>query len=160
MLTRVTTCVASVVLGYAVWQAPLRAQAVGTRTLTLQTSLAPRTSLQVSTTRLRFEVAAGGGVSGATADYRAAARTGAFGDVTLTIQPDGALEAPDGLRTADLAVLCGEEAGLLPLTAGRPQVVGRWTGSGVRRGTITCRLHGAAEPGTYVQPVKFAVSLD
>jgi hypothetical protein len=160
MLARVTVCVASVVLGYLVWQSSLRAQAVGTQTLILRTSVAPRTSLRVSTSRLRFDVAADGSVAGAAADYRAAARTAEREHVVLTIQPDGALEVPDGSGTTGLAVLCGEEAGATPLTVGRPQVVGRWAGSGVRQGAISCRLQGATTPGSYLQPVKFLVSLE
>ena len=160
MLTRVTTCVASVVLGYLAWQLPLRAQDVRIQTLSMQTSLAPRTSLRVSTSRLRFDVAADGSVAGAAADYRAAARTAAQGHVVLTIQPDGALEAPDGSRTTGLAVRCGEAAGATPLTVGLPQIVGRWTGSGVWQGTVSCRLQGAAAPGSSFQPVNFVVSLE
>lgn len=160
MLPRVTICVASVLLGYVVWQSPLRAQAVATRALVLQVPLTPRTSLRVSTSRLRFDVAADGRVAAAAADYRAAARTAARGHVVLTIQPDGALEASDGADTTGLAVSCGGEAGARPLTAGHPQVVGRWTGSGVRQGTVSCRLVGAAAPARYFQPVKFVVSLE
>ncbi len=160
MRRRLATCVASVVLGYAVWQSPLQAQAVRTQNLTLQTALAPRASLRVSTSRMRFDVSPDGGANVAAADYRAAARTAAQGRVVLTIQPDGTLEAPDGAGTTNLTVLCGEEAGGAPLTPARPLVVGRWLGSGVRQGTITCRLHGAASPGRYFQPVKFVVSLE
>jgi hypothetical protein len=160
MLTRVTICVASIVLGYIAWQSPLSAQSVATHALSLQTSLAPRTSLRVSTSRLRFDVVADGKVAGAAADYRAAARTAAHGHVVLTIQPDGALESPDGSRTTGLAVLCGDAAGSVPLTVGRPQAVGRWTGSGVWQGTVSCRLQGATAPGSYFQPVNFVVSLE
>jgi hypothetical protein len=161
MLGRVIICVASVVLAaYVSWQPPLRAQAVRTQVLSLQTSLAPRTSLRVSTSRLRFDVAADGSVTGAAADYRAAARTAAQGRVVLTIQPDGALVGPGGSAATGLAVRCGEAAGAAPLKAGRSQVVGRWTGSGVWQGSVNCRLEGATAPGSYFQPVNFVVALE
>lgn len=158
MLACWTACVASVVLGFLGWPSPLRAQAVGAATLVLRTSLAPRTALHVSTTRLRFDVAADGHGAIATVDYRAAARTEAGQNVLLTIEPDGDLEAADGSGTPGLAVRCGGQASYLELTRGQPLVIGRWIGSGLWQGVVTCHLEGAAAPGSYFLPIAFAIS--
>jgi hypothetical protein len=160
MLARRTVCVASIVLGFLGWPSPLRAQAVGTATLVLRASLAPRTSLHVSTMRLRFDVAADGHGAIATVDYRAAARTEAGRPVLLTIEPDGDLEAADGSGTTGLAVGCGGQASYLELTSGQPSLIGRWMGSGLWQGVVGCRLDRAVAPGRYSLPVKFVLSLD
>ena len=159
-MTRLAVCVGLVLLAILVWPAPAGAQAVNSGTLILNVSFAPRSSLQVSTSRLQFDVAEDGSVAEAVVGYRVAARTRRDGGVLLTVEPRGMIEATDGLATTGLAVVCRADAGAPTLFAGQPQAVGRWRDSGVREGSVRCRLDGTAAPGHYSLPVNFAVVLD
>lgn len=159
-MTRVAAGVALVAFTVLAWPSSAGAQAVSTGTLVLSVSFAPRTSLTVSASRLEFDVAGDGRVGESVVDYRVTARTRRGGGVFLTVEPSGALEAGGGVGTAGLSVRCGAEAGGPALSAGQSQPVGWWRESGSRQGTMRCRLDGAAAPGHYVLPVKFAVVLD
>jgi hypothetical protein len=149
-----------VVLGVFAWTSSADAQAVAASTLVLGATFAPRSSLTVSASRLQFDVAEDGRVGEVVVAYRVAARTRRGGGVALIVEPSGSLEASGGVGTAGLTVTCGAEAGGPALFAGHAKTVGRWRESGVREGTIRCRLDGAAAPGHYVLPVRFAVVFD
>jgi hypothetical protein len=159
-MMRLPVGVALVAVGILVCPLPAEAQTVGTGTLVLNVSFAPRSSLTVSTPRLRFDVAEDGTVGDAVVDYRVAARTRRDGGVLLTVASNGGVEAENGVSTTGLTVLCGADAGGPALSAGQSRIVARWRDSGLREGTIRCRLVGTAAPGRYSLPVTFAVVLD
>lgn len=159
-MLRLTAGAALVVLAAFTWPSSADAQAVASGTVALGASFAPRSSLTVSASRLQFDVAEGGRAGEAVVDYRVAARTRRDGGVVLTVEQAGSLEASGGAGTAGLTVTCGTEPVGPALSAGRSKTVGRWRDSGLRQGTIRCRLDGAATPGHYELPVRFAVVLD
>ena len=159
-MTRIAFCVVLVVLATVDWPSSADAQAARTCTLRLDVSLAPRSALRVSASRLQFDVAEDGRASDAVVDYRVAARTRRDGGVLLTVEPGGALAAAGRVGRSGLTVRCDAEAGAPALIAGQPLVVARWRDGGVREGKVRCRLDGAAAPGRYWLPVTFAVILD
>ncbi len=156
-MTRAAAPAGLVLLACVLHSSFAAAQASQSNTLVLNASVAPHTSLQVSTSILRFDVADDGGLGDAVVHYRLAARTRHGGAVRLTVEPDG---TSAGSEAAAVAAVCSAETGAATLAAGRPQSVAEWRGSGVREGTIRCHLAGAAAPGRHLLPVKFAVVLD
>jgi hypothetical protein len=115
-----------------------------------------RTSLRVSTDLLRFDVAAPDAQASVIVDFSAAARTARDGELVLSVEaagvnPDGAPELPvtfvgqgDGTRSGTLH-------------ATRTSVAARWTGSGLRTGSLIFSVRVAA-PGQYIVPVRFVLS--
>ena len=127
--------------------------------LTVCVQVRPQTSLRVSSAVLRFEVSPATPSPHVLVEFRAAARTARQGVTLLVVTPTGALQGPSG---ADVAVVFtgageGSASGFLSVTGG-PQVVARWTGSGVRQGRLTFMLSGAVVPGWYVLPLDFALT--
>jgi hypothetical protein len=127
--------------------------------LTFCVQVRPQTSLRVSSAVLRFEVSPATPRPHVLVEFRAAARTARQGVTLLVALPTGALQPPSG---ADVHVVFtgageGTASGFLSATGG-PQIVARWTGSGVRQGCLTFMLSGAVAPGWYVLPLDFALT--
>ena len=140
-------------------QAPVPGRAGATGTVTLQAVFGRHTSLHVSASELRFEVTNSTSAPTVSVDFSAAARTSTGGDVVLTVEAAGRIEAPAGGPSADLAVGYrgdGENAGTL--SGAGPHVAGRWTGSGLREGRVSFTLRGATGSGTYSLPLRFVLS--
>jgi hypothetical protein len=134
------------------------AQSVATTSLHVGTSVAPRASLLVSSSHLRFVVHPGGATAVAAVSYRAAVRTRRGGDVRVVVEPGGALGSARQAGESQPTVACGEPS--TDLAEGRPVVVAAWRDSGVREGALVCRLEGVRPPGRYSLPVRFSVVLD
>ena len=160
MKTRLAVASAAVVLALLLCGSVAQAQSVRTGRLALNTTIAQRSSVRISTSVLQFEVVEGGVAAEAVVSYRVAVRTRPDGGVRLTVEPARTLEAGDGRVTAGLAVVCGADAVAPALAVGTPQPVARWRDSGMREGRLRCRLEGTALPGRYSLPVKFAVVLE
>lgn len=131
-----------------------------TATVAATAQLSARTALTVSTDILRFDVSAAGTPAIARVDFVAGARTRADGEVLLTVEPLQALSGPGGAADVDASVdFSGDGDGLLNgvLTASRPAVAGRWTGSGRRTGHLQFTLH-TRTTGAYSLPVRFVLS--
>ena len=128
-------------------------QEMSTHTLRATVSFAPRTSLTVSTSTLRFVVSEPGKPAYATVNFSAAARTIANGEVTLVMQMTG-----EAARDVVLSISGGSDG---VLVGERPNAQGviaaRWQGSGLREGHVTFAL--SAAPGTYDLPLTFLVKL-
>jgi hypothetical protein len=110
-----------------------------TQSVTATVTFKPRTSLQLSTNVLRFDVTGGALSATATLDFSAGARAGQGDTVELVVDPitsgSGVLsvvEGPAGTITGDV----------LPATA---TVVARWSGGGLRAGRLTFRLQGVSQ---------------
>ena len=119
------------------------------RTVTVSAQFATRTSLQISTSVLRFVVPEAGQSAEATVEFTAAARTRQGGEVVLTVEP---------IRAAgkSLQVSLGAGSATQPLGGG-PCVAERWTGSGRRTGQLTFVLNDAPA-GTHAVPVQVVLS--
>ena len=125
------------VLTLALCASAAAAEDVATGSITVNVSVASRTSLKVSSRVLNFDVTQPGahrhrrdGVHG-----RRAAGSGA--DVVLTVEPLHGLDGPGGAADVDTALsFVGEGEGLLAGSVAMAQstVVGRWQGSGLRAG--------------------------
>jgi hypothetical protein len=129
-------------------------------TIAATAELSSRTALTVSTDVLRFDVTASGFPAVMSVEFIAGARTGAGGEVVLTVEPVRQVEGPGGSGDAGISVAFagdgqGTHAGLL--RAAEPVVAGRWTGSGRRTGRLRFSL-GTATVGTYTLPVRFVLS--
>lgn len=158
MRGRSLVLLAAVGVGLAAWQVRPHAQSpAASATLTVHVRFAARTSLKVSSSELRFDVASPGALARATVQFAASARTRNGGEVMLTVEPAGIVDSPDGRATSSLSIVCEDERGqAAPLQGAR--VVGRWIGSGTRRGSVAFTLEGATHPGSYSMPVRFVLS--
>lgn len=134
---------------------PQAAGRYATGAVTIRADLSSHTSLRISSADLRFEVSEPGKAVRTAIDFTAAARTEVGGDVVLTIEPDGAVEAPANVQAVALAVALAGDGGTLGT---EPRVAGKWSGSGVRHGRLEFTLSGAPAPGVYRVPVKFVLS--
>jgi hypothetical protein len=122
-----------------------------TKTVDARATVASRTSLQVSTDLLNFNLLDAERSAVATVDYVAGIRTHAGAEVVLTV------EAVDLMGAA--VTFSGDGAGTTQgtIVASRPIVAGRWVGSGRHTGRIVFELR-APVAGRYTLPVRFVVS--
>jgi hypothetical protein len=143
----------------AMGQAPMPGRA-SAATVTIRAEFSSRTSLHVSSSLVQFDVADPLIWQTKVIHFSAFARTIPGGEVLLTMEPVGGVQAPErGPAAQDLSVLYEGEGGNSGTAseAGR-HVVGRWTGSGVREGHVSFTLRGAQAPGVYALSVKFVLS--
>lgn len=118
-----------------------------------------RTSLQVSSSDLRFDVSEATLAPTVVVAFTAAARAAAAADVVLSVEALRAVETGGVAASPDLAVSFQADDGHTGTVAvGVPRVVGTWKGSGVRGGQVRFTLHGATAMGRYRLPVMFALS--
>jgi hypothetical protein len=140
-------------------QGPVPGRADTTATVAMRVEFRNQTALHVSTSQLRFDVSRPNDTSAASIEFTAAARTRRDGDVLLTVQPVGDMQAPDGASSAGLVVgYQGEGHNSGTLADSGPHVVGAWMGSGVRPGRVMFTLLGAHTPGVYSMSLKFVLS--
>lgn len=129
--------------------------------VTVNVTVATRTSLKVSARLLQFDVAEPGGIGTAAIDFAAGARLPAGSDVVLTIEPLRGIDGPGGAADveSDLS-FTGEGGGMLAggsIDTGRGTVVGRWQGSGLREGRLVFTLRASAA-GVYSLPLRVVLS--
>ena len=142
----------------AMGQAPIPGRANATGYVTFQADFKSHTSLRVSSSELRFDVAAPDETPRATIDFTASGRTYSGGEVLLTVEPAGGLQSPEGGPASAGSVAFEGAAGTSGTLSPGPHVVGHWMGSGVRSGAVSFTLRGAQAPGVYVQSLKFVLS--
>jgi len=148
------------VLTLALCASAAAAEDVATGSITVNVSVASRTSLKVSSRVLNFDVTQPGGIATAAMEFTAGARLATGADVVLTVEPLHGLDGPGGAADVDTALsFVGEGEGLLAGSVAMAQstVVGRWQGSGLRAGRVIFKLRANAA-GTYSLPVRFVLS--
>lgn len=127
-----------------------------------------RTSLNVSADVLQFDVVSSGDPAVAMVDFSARARTSGAAQVVLSVEPlqevpgshGPALSPVEGPSdTQSTLTFSGVGEGTLSgaVAPSGLTVAGRWTGSGLRQGTLVFALRAAA-PGRYSIPVRFVLS--
>jgi hypothetical protein len=140
-------------------QGPAPGRSAATAAIILRAEFKSHTSLRVSSSQLRFEIADTLDIPRVAIEFSAAARTYRDGEVALTVEPVGSLQGPDSGPPADLMVQYDAEGGRAgSLSDAAPHVVGQWVGGGVREGRVWFTLRGARAPGVYVLALKFALS--
>jgi len=124
--------------------------------VTVVATFSSRTTLQVSSDLLTFDVASAETQATASIDFLAAARTHADGPVVLSIEP--LREAVSESAAASLA-FNGDGAGTTSgsVSSHVPTVAGQWIGSGVRRGHLVFTLRSSSS-GTHIVPIRFVLS--
>lgn len=128
--------------------------------ISVSAQIASRTSLNVSTHSLRFDVVNPSESATASIDFTAAARSVAGMDVVLSIEPLGAFGARGELdEAASTLTFVGEGEGTRggTLVGGTSSVAARWTGSGHRTGRLVFALRTHAR-GSYTVPLRFVLS--
>lgn len=143
----------------------LRAEAVASTPTLFRTEIRSSTSLQVSRSELLVEVPSGvmAPVYAGSVEFRAMARTRTGGDVVLTVEttleaePQG---SADGAAAAPVLEFQGTGTGTVSgvLSSSMAQVVGRWSGSGLRSGSLQFRVEGGLTPGLHRIPLRFVLS--
>lgn len=118
-----------------------------------------RTSLQVSTDVLRFDLPISGQTGTSVVDFSAGVRTHSGAEVLLSVEPLRRDMGPAGSRDAESVSFAGQGNGTLEgvLDAASPAVAARWIGSGLRQGRLVFRMRATAA-GTYFVPVRFILS--
>lgn len=131
--------------------------AQATDSLRATATFGPRTSLEVSSQVLRFQVPEASTAAEATVSFAAGARTRREGEVELVFEIADQGGAPQGA----LSIVGGSEgtiAGPVQSEArDTPTVAARWAGGGMRTGVVTFCLQ--APPGQYELPVRFRVRI-
>jgi hypothetical protein len=124
--------------------------------VTVVATFSSRTTLQVSSDLLQFDVISADAPATASVDFLAAARTHAGGPVVLSIEPIGQSESP--VASASLS-FTGDGHGLKSgtIAADSLTVAGEWSGSGVRRGRLMFALRSTTL-GNHVVPVRFVLT--
>ena len=137
-----------------------RAEDVKSANVSVNVTLATRTSLKVSSRLLHFDVTRPGGIATAALEFTAGARMPAGSDIVLSVEPLHAIEGPGGAADVDTDLsFTGEGLGLLAgsVVAARSTIVGRWQGSGLRQGRVVFSLR-ASTAGTYSLPLRVVLS--
>jgi hypothetical protein len=136
------------------------AEDVASKSVTVNVSLATRTSLTVSGRVLQFDVTQPGGTATAALDFTAGMRMPAGSDIVLSVEPERAIAGPGGAADVESDLhFAGEGHGLLAgsLAAAQGTVVGRWQGSGRREGRVIFTLRANAA-GSYSLPIRVVLS--
>jgi len=129
-------------------------------TLVVAATFNSRTSLNVSADVLQFDVVSSADPAVAMVDFSARARTAAGAQVVLSIEPLQEEPGPQGPSDTQTALtFSGVGEGTLSgaVAPSGLTVAGRWTGSGLRHGTLVFALRATA-PGKYTIPVRFVLS--
>src|SRR5262245_4452055 len=142
--------VASVLLSVATIASAESASA----TVVVAATFGSRTSLQVSSDVLQFDVASSDDPAVARVDFSARARTAGNAQVVLSVEPLHEVPGPSSALT-----FSGVGEGTLSgaVVPSGFTVAGRWMGSGLRQGTLVFALRASA-PGKYSVPVRFVLS--
>jgi hypothetical protein len=137
--------------------ASARGSSSATADVLVRAQFASRTSLDVSADLLDFVI--DDPAIDATVDvtFVAAARTHTNAEVVLTAEPVSDFQSNAGGPCALRFVGNGQGTTSGTLETGGPTVVGRWTGSGRRRGAVSFVLRASAA-GRHTVPVRFVLS--
>ncbi len=124
--------------------------------VTVVATFSSRTTLQVSSDLLEFNVASADAPATASIDFLAAARTHAGGPVVLSIEP---VHQPSSEAAVSSLTFSGDGVGTRSgsVTADAPTVAGHWIGSGLRRGRLVFALRSPA-PGNHLVAIRFVLS--
>ena len=125
--------------------------------VTVVATFSSRTTLQVSSDVLQFDVVNADAPASASVDFVAAARTHEGGPVVLSIEPVRPMGS-GGPASSSLS-FSGDGAGTKSgaLSVDTPTVAGQWIGSGVRRGRLVFALRSTT-PGSHVVPIRFVLT--
>lgn len=140
--------------------APIASAETVSTTLTVAATFNSRTSLSVSADVLQFDVVSPGDPAVAMVDFSARARTAGSAQVVLSIEPLQEVQGASGPADAQSSLtFSGVGEGTLSgaVAPSGLTVASRWTGSGLRHGTLTFALRTSA-PGRYSVPVRFVLS--
>ena len=124
--------------------------------VTVVATFSSRTTLQVSSDLLRFDVISADAPATASIDFVAAARTHAGGPVVLSIEPVRPADSDDAASSLSVN---GDGASTMStaISADEPTVAGQWIGSGVRRGRLVFALR-TAMLGNHVIPIRLVLT--
>jgi len=129
-------------------------------TVVVAATFSSRTSLNVSSDVLQFDVVVPGTPVAADVEFSAAARTVGGGQVVLSLEPVQELRGPHGPAAVDSTLTfngVGEGTLSGPVAPSGLTIVARWAGSGLRRGRLVFALRATAA-GKYEVPLRFVLS--
>lgn len=141
---------ALVVSGFALVAAQAPTRQV-TQSVSATVTFKQRTSLQLSTNVLRFDVNDTAAHATATVDFTAGARVSPSDQVELVFEP---IDSVSGV----LAVVEGPMGTISGDVPAKATVVARWSGGGLRAGRLTFRLTGVAR-GHYEVPFSLRLTV-
>jgi hypothetical protein len=144
---------ASVVAGLLIVAVNATAAETARSSVTVMATFSSRTTLQVSSDLLQFDVTQPQTPATASIDFLAAARTHAGDVVVLSIEP-----VVSSLFLSTLS-FSGEGEGTRSGTvaADRLSIAGQWVGSGIRHGRLVFTLHADAT-GAFTVPIRLVLS--
>ncbi len=147
---------AGVVAGLLIVAVNASAAETACASMTVVATFSSRTTLQVSSDLLEFNVVSADAPATASVDFLAAARTHAGGPVVLSIEPVHPTSSEAGFSSLTFD---GDGVGTSSgrITGDALTVAGQWIGSGVRRGRLVFALRSTAL-GNHVVPIRFVLS--
>ena len=123
--------------------------------VTVVATFSSRTTLQVSSDLLQFDVFSADAPATASVDFLAAARTHAGGPVMLSIEPMGQSGSIAGAALSFTGDGHGLKSGTI--AADSLTIAGEWNGSGVRRGRLMFALRSTTL-GSHIVPIRFVLT--
>ena len=146
----------SVVAGLLTFAVNASAAETACSSVTVVATFSSRTTLQVSSDLLHFDVISADAPATASVDFVAAARTHAGGPVVLSIESVRPADLEDAASSLSFN---GDGAGTksTAVSADGPTVAGQWIGSGVRHGRLVFALRSTTL-GNHVVPIRFVLS--
>jgi hypothetical protein len=144
---------ASVVAGLLIAAVNASAAETARSSVTVVAAFSSRTTLQISSDRLQFDVTQPQTPATASIDFLAAARPHAGDLVVLSIEPVASNRVPSTLSFSGE----GEGTRSGTVAADRLSIAGQWIGSGVRHGRLVFTLHADAA-GAFNVPIRLVLS--
>jgi hypothetical protein len=144
---------AAVVAGLLIAAVTASAAETARSSVTVVATFSSRTTLQVSSDLLQFEVTQPQTPATASIDFLAAARTRAGDLVVLSIEPIASNPVPSTLSFSGE----GEGTRSGTVAADRLSIAGQWIGSGVRHGRLVFTLRAGAA-GAFTVPIRLVLS--
>lgn len=124
------------------------------RLLSIHASIAPATSLQVSSHVLVFDVTDEGGTAVSTVSYVASARTARDSEVFLSIEATRPAAIFSGAAAAGATLTVTDNGGPVSQVLANQAIATQWVGGGTRAGQLVFTLR-SAPVGRYLIPVRF-----
>jgi hypothetical protein len=125
--------------------------------VTVVATFSSRTTLQVSSDLLQFDVTNADAPAIAAIDFVAAARTHASAQVVLSVEAVGPSRGPQMFDPTITFTGEGEGTKAGAVSSETPTIAGEWVGSGVRRGRLVFALR-ANTSGNYTVSVRFVLT--
>lgn len=133
------------------------------KSIAARVEVSGRTALRVSADVLEFEVLDPAVPVAAAIEFSAGVRTQPGGEVLLIVEPLAVTHDSEGVDIVEEGVSRAaagnaQDSDVVDLSTPGPRIVRRWSGGGLRHGTVRFTLR-APKPGRYTVPLRMVLSV-